>query len=77
MATLVLTAVGTALGGPIGGAIGAALGGAVDARIFRPAARAGPRLAELAVQTSSYGTQIPSCSGRARRGHGDLVDRPD
>lgn len=66
MATLVLTAVGTVVGGPIGGAIGAVLGQAVDARLFAPKAREGPRLGELAVQTSSYGTAIPKLFGTMR-----------
>lgn len=66
MATLVLTAVGTAIGGPVGGAIGALIGQGVDSRLFRPAARQGPRLTELAVQTSSYGTQIPKLFGMMR-----------
>lgn len=67
MATLVLTAVGTAVGGPIGGAIGAAIGQQVDQNIlFKPNGREGPRLQELAVQTSSYGSQIPRIFGRMR-----------
>lgn len=66
MATLVLTAVGSALGGPIGGAIGAALGQQIDGALFAPAARQGSRLKELAVQTSSYGTQIPGVLGTMR-----------
>jgi hypothetical protein len=66
MATLVLTAVGTAIGGPIGGAIGAILGQQADSALFAPNARQGPRLRELAVQTSSYGTQIPAIFGRMR-----------
>jgi hypothetical protein len=67
MATLVLTAVGTALGGPIGGAVGAALGQAVDRATWaRPAAREGPRLNGLAVQTSTYGTAIPKVFGTLR-----------
>jgi len=66
MATLVLTAVGTAIGGPIGGAIGAVIGQAADAAIFAPKPRQGPRLGELAVQTSSYGTAIPKIFGRMR-----------
>jgi hypothetical protein len=66
MATLVLTAVGSAFGGPIGGAIGAALGQQIDGAIFAPAAREGSRLKELAVQTSSYGTQIPGVFGAMR-----------
>jgi hypothetical protein len=67
MATLVLTAVGTAIGGPIGGAIGAIIGQQVDQNIlFKPKGREGPRLQELAVQTSSYGSQIPRLYGRMR-----------
>lgn len=66
MATVVLTAVGTVLGGPIGAAIGALAGQGVDARLFAPKARHGPRLGELAVQTSSYGTPIPKIFGTLR-----------
>ncbi|MFN3387430.1 MAG: phage tail protein [Allosphingosinicella sp.] len=66
MATIVLTAVGTAFGGPIGGALGALLGQQVDQRLFAPKARHGPRLGELAVQTSSYGTAIPKIFGLMR-----------
>lgn len=67
MATIVLTAVGTLFGGPIGGAIGAALGQRVDGAIFgggKP--REGPRLKELSLQTSSYGTQVPAIFGAMR-----------
>jgi len=66
MATLVLTAVGSAVGGPIGGAIGALIGQSVDHALFAPKRREGPRLVELAVQTSSYGTQIPKLFGTMR-----------
>ncbi len=67
MATLVLTAVGGALAGPFGAAIGALAGQYADqALIGRPAARQGPRLTELALQTSSYGTQIPKLFGTMR-----------
>lgn len=66
MATLVLTAVGSAIGGPLGGAIGAALGRQADNILFAPKARQGPRLKELEVQTSSYGTQIPAVFGVMR-----------
>ena len=45
------------MGGPVGGAIGALLGNALDREVlFKPKGREGPRLAELRVQTSSYGT---------------------
>lgn len=66
MATLALTAVGTIVGGPIGGAIGALAGQAIDRVIFAPKGRKGPRLGELAVQTSHYGTQIPKIFGTMR-----------
>ncbi|OJY67488.1 MAG: hypothetical protein BGP16_02885 [Sphingobium sp. 66-54] len=66
MATLVLTAVGSLVGGPVGGMIGALAGQAIDARIFKPAGRSGPRLNDLQVQTSRYGTQIPRIYGRIR-----------
>ena len=67
MATLVLTTIGSVVGGPIGGALGAILGQAVDRDVlFRPKGREGPRLTELAVQTSSYGTPIQKVFGTMR-----------
>jgi len=67
MATMVLTVVGTALGGPIGAAIGATLGQVIDSQIlFAPKARQGPRLADLRLQTSRYGDQIPRLYGTMR-----------
>lgn len=67
MATLVLTVVGTALGGPIGGALGGLLGQQFDNNIlFKPKGVDGPRLQELAVQTSSFGSQIPRLYGKMR-----------
>ncbi|HEY1125950.1 MAG TPA: phage tail protein, partial [Sphingobium sp.] len=66
MATLVFTTLGTALGGPIGGAIGALAGQAIDAQIFKPKGRSGPRLSDLSVQTSRYGAQLPRIFGRMR-----------
>jgi hypothetical protein len=66
MATLILTAVGSAVGGPIGAAVGAIVGQQVDSRLFAPKARHGPRLGELAVQTSTYGTAIPKVFGTMR-----------
>jgi hypothetical protein len=65
MATLVLTAAGTVLGGPIGGAIGTFLGQKID-QAWLGTKRQGPRLTELAVQTSSYGTQVPKVFGTMR-----------
>ncbi len=67
MATLVLTAVGSALGGPLGGAIGSMLGQQIDSAVLGSGrTREGPRLKELEVQTSSYGTQIPAIFGVMR-----------
>lgn len=68
MATLVLTAVGTAIGGPIGGALGSLIGNQIDRAVFRPANREGPRLRELSVTASSYGTPIPRHFGAVRAG---------
>ena len=66
MATLILTVVGGVIGGPIGAAIGALAGSAADRALFAPPRREGPRLTELAVQTSSYGTPIPKVFGTMR-----------
>lgn len=65
MATLVLSTVGTVLGGPIGAAIGALIGQSIDQQLLGPASR-GPRLGDLSVQTSSYGTQIARVYGTMR-----------
>ena len=66
MATLILSTVGTAIAGPIGGAIGSVIGQQIDAVIFAPKPRRGPRLGDLSVQTSSYGTAIPKLFGTMR-----------
>jgi hypothetical protein len=77
MAVLALAAGGAALGGAIGGALGAAslgvsvgwaLGGLAGNMLFgpRPPAITGPRLGDLAVQTSTYGAAIPLVFGTAR-----------
>jgi hypothetical protein len=63
VATLVLSTVGTVLGGPVGGAIGALIGQAIDQAIF---GRRGPRVGDLGVQTSSYGTHVPRVYGTMR-----------
>ena len=67
MATIVLTTVGTLIGGPIGGAIGAIAGSAIDNAVFGSSSgREGPRLKELDVQTSSYGSNVPAIFGKMR-----------
>src|SRR5215210_3838728 len=65
MATLVFSTIGTILGGPIGGAIGALIGQSIDEQVLGPSSR-GPKLGDLSVQTSSYGTQIPRIYGSMR-----------
>lgn len=66
MATVVLTAVGAAVGGPIGAMIGAMVGQQIDAELFEPKGRRGPRLGDLSIQTSSYGTALPKLFGTMR-----------
>src|ERR1051325_1331258 len=66
MATLILTTVGGAIGGPVGAALGGLLGRAIDRAALKPKGRQGPRLDELKVQTSSYGTPIPQIFGTMR-----------
>ena len=66
MATLVLTVVGGIVGGPVGAAVGAAVGQRIDAAIFKPKGREGPRLADLKLQASTYGQQIPQMFGTMR-----------
>ncbi|MGV3511227.1 MAG: phage tail baseplate protein [Novosphingobium sp.] len=65
MATLLLTAVGSAFG-PLGGAIGALIGQQIDGAIFGKRKVEGPRLKELSVQTSSYGSALPMHFGTIR-----------
>ncbi len=67
MATLVFTALGSALGGPIGSALGSLIGSQIDRAVLGGGSRReGPRLKELAVTTSSYGTPIPRHFGTIR-----------
>jgi len=66
MATLVFSALGTLIGGPLGGAIGALVGQQVDHAIIGSGTREGPKLKELAVTTSSYGTAVPRIFGTMR-----------
>ncbi|MFT4027600.1 MAG: phage tail protein [Novosphingobium sp.] len=66
MATLLFTALGSVLGGPLGGALGALAGRQIDALISPAPTREGPRLKELAVTTSSYGSAIAAHYGRMR-----------
>lgn len=69
MAQLVISAagaaVGFALGGPTGAQIGWTVGSAVGASINRPKVQ-GPRLQDLKVGSSEYGTPIPRTYGSPR-----------
>ena len=66
MATVIFTAIGTALGGPLGGAIGSLIGHQIDRAVIGSPKREGPRLKELAVTTSSYGTPLARHYGTMR-----------
>lgn len=66
MATLILSSVGTALGGPVGGLIGTLVGQTIDQQLMGGGPRRGPRLGDLSVQTSSYGSMIPRLYGTMR-----------
>ena len=66
MATLILGTVGRALGGPVGGIVGTFLGSSVDRAIFGSGTRGGPRLSNLAVQSSAYGEGLPRLYVRMR-----------
>lgn len=66
MATVIFSAIGTLVGGPLGGAIGALAGSQVDRAIIGSPSREGPRLKELGVTTSSYGTPIARHFGHMR-----------
>jgi hypothetical protein len=82
MATLVLSVLGTAIAGPFGGAIGGLIGNQIDHAVFGGPKREGPRLKELSVSTSSYGTAIPRHHGRVRTAgtivwSTDLVERKE
>lgn len=66
MATVVLTIAGGLIGGPLGAGLGGLIGNTIDRQLLRPGTREGARLADLRVQTSSYGTQIPKLFGRLR-----------
>lgn len=66
MATIVFGAIGTLVGGPLGGAIGSLLGQQIDRKLIGGKTVKGPRLGDLSVQTSSYGTMIPRVYGTMR-----------
>ena len=71
MATLVLGAVGSVFG-PLGSAIGSLIGSTIDGKIFGTGTAEGPRLKELAVSGSSYGSPIARQYG-AMRSAGTII----
>lgn len=87
MASIVLSAVGSAVGGSIGGPVGAfigaqigrGIGNAIDNSVVGSSRKFhsdGPRLADLAVQTSTYSSMIPILYGRARVAGNVIWARP-
>lgn len=66
MATLVLSTVGTMVAGPIGGLLGSLVGQTIDQQLLGGGPRRGPRLGDLSVQTSSYGSMVPRAYGVLR-----------
>jgi len=66
MAQLALTVAGYYFGGPIGGAIGSFIGGAIDRSQASIPDQYGPRLDDLKVTTSAYGTNMPYHFGTTR-----------
>ena len=58
--------IGRVIGGPIGGLVGTVIGGSIDRGLFGGAAREGPRVANLAVQSAAYGEPLPRLYGRMR-----------
>lgn len=87
MASIILSTVGSTVGsygGPIGSAIGAkigqTIGQSIDNAIFGRTTKLkpyqGPRLADLAVQSSTYGKMIPVIYGTVRIGGNIIWSRP-
>jgi hypothetical protein len=66
MATLILGTVGALVGGRLGRAVGSVIGGAIDRKLFAPKGRQGPRIGDLAFQSSQYGALIPKLYGTNR-----------
>lgn len=87
MASIVLGAAGSAIGGAMSGAVGATIGtslgrltgGIIDNAVFgggETRYREGPRLSDLAVQTSTYGKVIPLVYGTVRLAGNVIWSRP-
>lgn len=86
MASIILSAAGSAVGSAtgipyaaaIGGRLGGAIGGIFDGSLgsSKTQHREGPRLAELGVQSSTYGKMIPIVYGTVRMGGNIIWSRP-
>ena len=79
MTTLVLGLAGAAVGGMVGGPLGASIGfnlGAALGSALDPPKVEGPRLNDLKLQTSSYGTPIPIIYGSFRLGGSVIWQTP-
>ncbi len=83
MATLALSVVGSVVGGAIGGPFGAAagrglgalVGSVIDSTLFGSGGQRldGPRIADLAITTSTYGAAIPLAFGSRIRMGGNII----
>ena len=77
MASLVLGIVGYSVGGPIGGMVGSTIGGLIDRQLFANsgpnASIEGPRVNDLTITDSTYGTPIPLIYGPQVRLSGNLI----
>ncbi|MCE2926468.1 MAG: glycoside hydrolase TIM-barrel-like domain-containing protein [Rickettsiales bacterium] len=86
MASIILSAAGSAVGnlaGPVGASIGArigqTIGGIIDRNIIAGKSQIktrGPRLADLGVQSSTYGKMLPIIYGTCRVGGNIIWSRP-
>lgn len=72
MASIALTVVGSVFGGPLGASLGAAVGGLIDQALFSPTIQ-GPRLSDLKVTSSAFGSPIPLIYGPTVRTSGNII----
>ena len=66
MATLIFSLIGSAIGGPLFGLLGAVAGTVVQGALGGGGKVEGPRLIDLSVSTSSYGSSLPRHFGQMR-----------
>ncbi len=86
MASIILSSIGSSIGAStgnpvlayIGSQVGKTIGGMIDDKLFPGKTKKyfGPRLEDLAVQTSTYGRMIPIVYGTMRLGGNIIWSRP-